>query len=242
MKYLFSAFRLLTSLPIPETGEWQAGDSGRSAGWYPLVGLCLGALVALLFILFDSFAPPLVTAALALAAWVALTGGLHLDGLTDCFDGMLHASNPERRLQIMKDPHVGAFGVLGLILTLLVKFSLLASLAPERGAGAILLAASLARWCVTFAGTRPLARPTGMGADFAAGLTKPAIVLGALIPLALAIWLKAPGLIALAAGLLAMLAILRIAKTNLGGVTGDVFGMIIEIVEVVVLLVFGLIP
>ena len=155
---------------------------------------------------------------------------------------MFHASSPERRLQIMKDPHVGAFGVLGLILTLLVKFSLLASLAPGRAVGAILLAASLARWCVTLAGTQPLARPTGMGADFAAGLAKPAIALGALVPLALVIWLKAPGLIALVVGVLALLTILRIARTNLGGVSGDVFGLIIEIVEVMVLLVFSVIP
>lgn len=240
MKQLITAFRLLTSLPMPYVGEWQAGDSGRAAGWYPLVGLCLGALVAVVYSLVGTFAPSLVTAALALTVWVILTGGLHLDGLTDCFDGMFHASDPERRLQIMKDPHVGAFGVLGLVLSLLVKFTLLASISPERSVGAILLAASLARWCVSLAGTQPLARPTGMGADFAAGLTKTAIVLGALIPLTCAIWLQAMGLIALVTGLLVMLVIVHLARTNLGGVAGDVFGMIIEMVELVVLLIFAL--
>jgi adenosylcobinamide-GDP ribazoletransferase len=242
MKRFITAFRLMTSLPMPDTGEWQAGDSGRAATWYPFVGLCLGGLVAFVLSLLRSFAPLLVAAVLALIFWVALTGGLHLDGLSDCFDGMFHASSPECRLQIMKDSHIGAFGVVGLVLTLLVKFSLLASLTPEHAAGAILLAASLARWCVAIAGTQPMARPTGMGADFAAGLTKSTIVLGALIPLGVVIWLKAAGLLALSAGFLAMLIIVRLAKANLGGVTGDVLGMIIEIVEVIVLLVFGLIP
>lgn len=238
MKRLITAFRLLTSLPMPNTGVWQAGDSGRAAVWYSFVGLCVGALAALADHLLSRFVPTLVTAALTLTIWIVLTGGLHLDGLTDCFDGMFHASDPERRLQIMKDSHVGAFGVVGLLLTLLVKFSLLASISPQRAVGAILLAASLARWCATFAGTQPLARPTGMGADFAAGLTKPAVALGALIPLALAVWLNTAGLFALALGLLAMLIILRFARSNLGGVTGDVFGMIIEIVEVAALVPF----
>ena len=242
MKRFLNAFRLLTSLPLPAGGEWQPGDSGRSAGWYPFVGLCLGGLAALTFFLASKISTPLVSAALSLAVWVALTGGLHLDGLTDCFDGMFHASNPERRFQIMKDPHVGAFGVLGLVLTLLVKFALLASLPPARAVGAILLAASLARWCVTLAGTQPLAHSTGMGADFAAGLTRSVIGLGGLIPLGLAIWLRWAGLGAAAAGLLATFAILRIAKANLGGVNGDVFGMILEIVEVAVLLVFSVAP
>jgi adenosylcobinamide-GDP ribazoletransferase len=111
----------------------------------------------------------------------------------------------------------------------------------EQSIGVILLAASLARFCVVIAGTQPMARPTGMGADFASGLTKSAIALGALIPLGLVIWLKVPGLLGLSAGVLAMLFIVRLSKVNLGGLSGDVLGMIIEIVEVVVLLVFVLI-
>ena len=63
MKRLFTAFRLLTSLPMPATGEWQAGDSGRAAGWYPIVGFCIGGLVALAFFLLARFTLPLVTAA-----------------------------------------------------------------------------------------------------------------------------------------------------------------------------------
>ena len=239
MKYLLTAFDLLTTLPLPASKNWQAGDSGRSAVWYSLVGLFLGALVAGAFALLQIYFSHMISAALALAFWVMLTGGLHLDGLADCFDGMFHASNPERRLQIMKDPHMGAFGVIGLMLVLLIKFSALTSLSSTGAVGAILLSASFARWCVLLIWKQPLARPDGLGADFSSGLHVSSILLGSLIPLGLAIWLKGTGFVAIGLGLLVTLFILFVAKKNLGGITGDVLGMIIELVETVVLLTFA---
>jgi adenosylcobinamide-GDP ribazoletransferase len=239
MKYLLTAFDLLTILPLPASKDWQAADSGRSAVWYSLVGLCIGGLVAGAFALLQIYFSHILSAALALVFWVVLTGGLHLDGLADCFDGMFHASNPERRLQIMKDPHTGAFGVIGLILVLLIKFSALTSLSPMRATGAILLSASFARWCVLLIWKQPLARPDGLGADFASGLRIHAIVLGGLIPLGLALWLGGTGFVAIGLGLLVTLFILFVAKKNLGGITGDVLGMIVELVEVSVLLAFS---
>lgn len=239
MKYLLIAFDLLTTLPLPASKDWRAGDSGRSAGWYSLVGLCIGGLVAGAFALLQMYFSRAIGAALSLALWVLLTGGLHLDGLADCFDGMFHASNPERRLQIMKDPHTGAFGVTGLILVLLIKFSALASLSSVRVTGAILLSASLARWCVLLAGKQPLARPEGLGTDFVSGLRTRSIILGGLIPLGLAVWLKGTGLLAVGLGVLLTALVLAAARRNLGGVTGDVLGMIVELVEAAVLVAFS---
>ena len=239
MKYLLTAFDLLTTLPLPASKNWQAGDSGRSAGWFSLVGLYIGGLVAGAFALLQIYFSHMISAALSLAFWILLTGGLHLDGLADCFDGMFHASDPERRLQIMKDSHIGAFGVIGLILVLLIKFSALISLSSTDAVGAILLSASFARWCVLLTWKQPLARPDGFGADFSSGLRIHAIILGSLIPLGLAIWLKGTGFVAMGLGLLVTVLILFVAKKNLGGVTGDVLGMIIELVEVSVLLVFS---
>lgn len=239
------AFSLLTTIPIPAPATdgratsrpWNPGDSGRAAGWYPLVGLVVGLLVAGLHWLAGLAFPPLVTGALALLAWVALTGGLHLDGLADCCDGLLYPGAPEKRLEIMRDPRLGAFGGMGLGLALLLKFSALASLTPEMLPG-LLLAASLARWCILPAGLLPLARPGGMGADFAAGLRKASLLWGALIPLGLAALLGGRGLLAAGAGLLTAAGILTLAKKRLGGVTGDVFGLLVEAVEITILLVF----
>jgi adenosylcobinamide-GDP ribazoletransferase len=236
MKSLWIAFDLLTILPFPASKDRQAGDSGRSAGWYSLVGLCVGGLVAGAFVFLRMYFPQSISAALSLVFWVLLTGGLHLDGLADCFDGMFHASHPEHRLQIMKDPHTGVFGVIGLILVLLIKFSALSSLSPGRAVGVILLSASFGRWCILLAGKQPLARPEGLGADFASGLRTHSIFLGSLIPVGLAVWLQGTGLLAVALGLLVTALILVAARRNLGGVTGDVFGMIVELVEAAVLL------
>jgi adenosylcobinamide-GDP ribazoletransferase len=236
MKFLRVAFTLLTTIPVPAPAEWQPGDSGRAAGWYPLVGLVIGLLVAATHALAGTIFPPLVTAALALFAWVALTGGLHLDGLSDCCDGLLHASNPEKRLQIMKDSHIGAFGAIGLGLALLLKFVALASLAPERAAPAILLAASLGRWAILPAGFQPLARPGGLGADFASGLAKSSLITGAILPLALAALLGLNGLLALVIPLIGVFGLLRFARARIGGVTGDVFGLLVETTEILTLL------
>jgi adenosylcobinamide-GDP ribazoletransferase len=84
----------------------------------------------------------------------------------------------------------------------------------------------------------PLARPSGMGADFAAGFRRSFIVWGAVIPLAIAILLGVRGILSTLAGLGAAALVLWLAKTRIGGVTGDVFGMVVEIVETVVLIVF----
>lgn len=239
------AFSLLTTLPLPRligrnqllSLPWSVGDSGRAAGWYSLVGLVIGLLVAGAHWLTGLVFPPLVTGALALLAWAALTGGLHLDGLADCADGLLYPGAPEKRLEIMKDPRLGAFGGLGLALALMLKFSALASLPPENLPG-LLLATSLARWCILPAGFLPLARPTGMGADFAAGLHKASLFWGGLIPLGLILLLGKRGLLGAALGLLTAFGVLSLAKKRLGGVTGDVFGLLVETVEITVLLVF----
>lgn len=224
----------MTTLPIRLPTDWSAGDSGRASLWYPLVGLVIGAITWLAWDGANRVFPPWVASILTLIVWVLLTGGLHLDGLADCCDGLFVSASPERRLEVMKDPHLGAFGVIGLILVLMLKAAALTS-APNPG---ILLAASLARWCVLPAALVPLARPSGMGADFAAGFRHSFIVWGAIIPLAFAILLGFRGVLAALAGLSAATLVLSLARSRIGGVTGDVFGMVVEIVETIVLIVF----
>lgn len=237
MRNLRIAFGLMTTLPIRLPDDWRAGDSGRAAVWYPFVGLTIGALVWLAWKGTMFLFPPLVAGVIALVIWVSLTGGLHLDGLADCCDGLLASVAPERRLEIMKDPHMGAFGVIGLILVLLLKAVTLASLTSNASFG-ILLSASLARGCLLLGGLFPLARPSGMGADFASGFRRSFLAWGALIPLAIAILLGVRGVLSALTGIGAAVLLLQFARSRIGGVTGDVFGMTVEVVETVVLLAF----
>lgn len=237
MRSLRIAFGLMTTLPIRLPGNWSAGDSGRASVWYPFVGMVVGAITWLAWKGAILVFPAWVAGLVSLVVWVVLTGGLHLDGLADCCDGLLSTTSVERRLEIMKDPHVGAFGVIGLVLVLMLKAAALGSLAAVSGFG-ILLAASLARWCILPAALLPLARPSGMGADFALGFRRTFLVWGAILPLAIAIFLGVPGIVSALAGLGAAGFVLWLAKSRIGGVTGDVFGMIVEIVETVVLMGF----
>lgn len=240
MRNLRIAFGLMTTLPFRLPDDWTAGDSGRAAVWYPFVGLVIGVLTWLVWSAAILIFPSLVAGVLALLVWAVLTGGLHLDGLADCCDGLFASVPVERRLEIMKDPHTGVFGITGLVLILLLKATTLASLTSTTSFG-ILLVAGLARWCILPAGLLPLARPSGsgMGADFAIGFRRSFIFWGALIPLAIAILLGTRGILSVLVGLFAMAFVLWLAKSRIGGVTGDVFGMVVEIVETVVLLVFA---
>lgn len=237
MRSLRIAFGLITTLPFRLPEDWSTGDSGRAAIWYPLVGLVIGAFTWLVWKGANFVFPAWVAGIITLIIWVVLTGGLHLDGLADCCDGLFASVSVERRLEIMKDPHVGAFGVIGLILILFLKGSILASLAPLSSFG-ILLAASLARWCILPAGLMRRARPSGMGVDFALGFRRSFIVWGAAIPLALMTLLGLRGVLAVLTGVGSAALIAWLANARIGGVTGDVFGMIVEVVEVAVLMVF----
>ena len=239
MRSLRIAFGLLTTLPLKLPDNWSAGDSGRAAVWYPLVGLVIGLLTWLVWKAAMLLFPSLVAGIIALVIWVVLTGGLHLDGLADCCDGLLASTSLERRLEIMKDPHVGVFGAIGLILVLMLKGATLAMLTPVTSYG-ILLSATLARWCILPAGLLPSARSGGLGADFSSGLRRSFIYVGAVLPLGLALGLGVRGILSLLAGLAMAALVLWLAKSRIGGVTGDVFGMIIEVVETVVLLGFSI--
>jgi len=239
MRNLRTAFGLLTTLPFGMPEDWRPGDSGRAGIWYPLVGIVVGGLIWLSWRVFILYFPPLIVGVLTLVVWVVLTGGLHLDGLADCCDGLLVSATPERRLEIMKDPHLGAFGGIGLLLVLFSKAAALSLLTASSGLS-IVLATTISRWFILPAGLLPLAHPGGMGADFALGLKRSAIFITAFFPLVLAILLGVQGVYAVLVALLAAFAVLGLAKSRINGVSGDVFGMLVEVAETAVLLTFTL--
>lgn len=235
MRNLRTAFGLLTTLPFGMPEDWRPGDSGRAGSWYPLVGIVIGGLTWLAWLALGQFVPPVVAGVLTVLVWIGLTGGLHLDGLADCCDGLLGSATRERRLEIMKDPHLGTFGGIGIVLVIITKAAALSVIPPASGLG-IILAATAGRWLILPAGLLPLANPGGMGADFAKGLRLSAIFITAILPLALAFLLGVPGFISLLVALAAAAAVLGLAYGRIGGVTGDVFGMLVEVTETAILL------
>lgn len=237
------ALSLLTIFPARLSTPPTAGDTGRAAIWFPWVGLLIGLLVALARLALGTILPPLVTAAACLMIWAGVTGGLHLDGLADCCDGLFHPSSPQRRLEIMQDPHLGSFGASGLMLVLLLKAAALVSLRPGLNGGlAIVLAAVLGRWLVLLAGKQPMARPGGMGAELALGLNWSTVLAGAILPAILTLAGGLRGILACGLGLLISAGLFALARRRLGGLTGDVFGATIELAELAVLVAFCLNP
>jgi len=241
MKYFKLALGFLTAIPI-RTEAPQPGDIGRSAMWFPLIGFSLGLILAVAHLLLSFVFPQLITAALTVALWVALTGGLHLDGLADCCDGLLATASSERRLEIMRDPRLGSFGVIGLTLFLILKTLAFASVPPS-SLLPLPFAASLSRWLIIPVALQPQVRPGGLGADFARGLTRPVIIASSLVPLAWLILSLSFGVwhltFAILLAHLLTLALIALARNCLGGVTGDVFGLTVELAELIVLLTFA---
>lgn len=236
-KELRIAIQFLTILPTHLTETPEPEDIGQAAVWFPLVGLALGGILYGVGWVLQFILPPLAAAVIVLALWVYLTGGLHLDGLADCCDALFVAATPQRRLEIMRDPHHGTFGVVGLILHLLFKGSLLVSLMPFSPVP-VLLSPALARLLLLLAARQPQARPRGLGANFALGLSPRMIWAAIPLPLLLIILGGVQALLATGLAFLALVSVLRLARSRLGGVTGDVLGMTVEVTELAVLLGF----
>jgi len=187
--------------------------------------------------------PPLACAAVALAVLAITTGALHEDGLADVCDGFFGGRDPEQRLTIMRDSRIGAFGALGLALTVLVRASLLSALAAEApliGAAGLIAAAAASRTAMLWPWmSLPAARPDGLArlvghpqkaAAVAAGVTAAAIVF------ALTVWFAPLAVVPAAIGAaLAGWYLAASADRLIGGHTGDVLGATQQIAEIAVL-------
>jgi adenosylcobinamide-GDP ribazoletransferase len=229
-----AAIGFLTRLPVAG-GELDVRRLSRAAIWFPVVGALVGGLVALVRLGAGEIVPGAPAAALALLAAVLVTGGLHEDGLADVADAFGAHTTRERRLEIMRDPRVGAYGALAIGFALLLPFSLLAALDADRFAEAVLCAHVLGR-CAPVVQSRllPPARAVGSGALLRAG-TPAALVVG-VAGAAFVVTLVGPaaGAAALAAAAASGAAFGALALRAVGGVTGDVHGAATKVVEVAV--------
>ena len=223
---ILAAFSLLTRLPVP-VDHTRSGERANLATWaYPIVGAVVGALSGLvLTIAMALLLPSGLAAAFALLAAAALTGAMHEDGLADCADGFWGGPDRTRRLEIMKDSSIGAYGAVVLIIFLLAEWSAIEALVFSNpiltfaGIGAISrLPMVLAMWVMPNARDNGLAAgvgmPPAMSVQIATGIT----LMIALITLG---WV---GIAAMVFAVLAALIIGAIANTKIEGYTGDVLG------------------
>ncbi len=240
---LRAALGFFTRLPI---GSAPLPPSFRGViVWLPVIGLIVGLIVALAVALTTLFLPAPLGGVIGCLVWVFVTGGLHLDGVADCGDGLLVEAPPERRLEIMKDSRLGTFGGTTLFFVLTLKAAALCTLAAAFDgswsgllslAGACCMAGALARSMVFPAMHIPSARPGGLGEALHDGVTKRHDLMALALGLGICALNGGRGLLALVAALCVARLLLSAAKKRLGGVTGDVFGCLIELTESVVLI------
>lgn len=233
------AIAFYTCLPVPQ--RWLLTFNGI-AGWAPLVGLAIGSLLGLLDNgLFYLGMPLLTRSAIVVATWVAITGGLHLDGAMDAADGL--AVDPQRRLEVMADSHTGAFGAMTAVVILLLKVAALTDLATHRWL-MLMVVAGWGRWGQVVAIVRyPYLKPDGKGAFHKAALRSwwdavPSLVLLLALSgwwgyISSTPWLTV-GLSSLGGG---AIAVFTGAWFNhqLGGQTGDTYGAVVEWTEALLL-------
>ena len=233
------ALAFLTRLPVRPDRPWQGADLAASVAMFPLVGLLVGLAGALAYACAAALGlPPLPAAVLAVAVAVWLTGAMHEDGLGDLADGLGGATRA-KKLEIMRDPRVGSFGVIAIVLALLARVGALAALAgPAPVAAALLAAGAVSRAAMPVAMLAlPQARDDGLAQR--AGRPHPARVgAGVAIAILVGLLLLAPPVAigALLAATLAACLVALHARRTLGGITGDVLGAIQQTAEIAFLL------
>lgn len=230
-----AALGLLSRLPVNADGV-----RGARVAWaFPVVGLIIGGLAAILgWVLLWLGLSASLTAALIIAAQIIMTGAMHEDGLADTVDGLWGGWEKERRLEIMKDSHIGTYGVIALVLSLILRWGALSTLISAGSLFAPLIAvAALSRVpMVIMMATMPTARESGLSASFGAPSMKSANVAAGL---ALGTGLLCFGWLSFAiVGITALAGIVVaiIAQRKIGGQTGDILGASQQVAEIAVLI------
>ncbi|MHB1421534.1 MAG: adenosylcobinamide-GDP ribazoletransferase [Bacillota bacterium] len=241
---ILSALQLLTIIPVPGGAGHDPETLGRSARYFPLVGLILGLIVAGLDLAANMVMHPIPADALAVISLIFLTGGLHMDGLMDAADGLLSGRGRERALEIMRDSRVGAMGVIAFGSVLMLKVALLGGIDPSVKIQALILVPVLSRWTMTVSAARfPYARKEpGLGKTYTEYTGWKEALIASLITLAAAyVLLGMWGLVLALFVFIAGQVVSGWMARRLGGMTGDTFGALNELMEVAALLALAMV-
>lgn len=243
---IIAAFQFLSIFPTIIHRMFTSKEMGRAVGYFPLVGIALGFLLYGVNSFMQIIFPNSVSAAITIFAWVVFTRAFHLDGFMDTCDALFGGWTPERRLEIMKDSRMGAFGVAGGILILLMQYTALDSILDAslhsslKLFSALLLSTTLGRWAsplVIYA--FPYAREEGMVIEMKRNVRIQEIIIATLITgifsFFVSSWL---GLILMLASAVIGICIALYAMRLLHGLTGDIYGTVTTSVETFILIFF----
>lgn len=230
------AFQFLTRLYLPINVEWDTANLRRSLMWFGLVGAFIGVILAGAMTLFNRLdLIPAVSAIIILLIWIFITGGMHIDGISDMADGFFSMRDKEKTLEIMKDSHIGAFGVITIVFLLLIKFEMLKEfIIIEKNVCLLILPPTIARIAaglvLSFYETT---KKSGLGYTFHSSDPRIFWAIGFVVTLIISSILNIKSLIFIGIAILASNLMALWAKKKIGGLNGDIYGAIVETVEVI---------
>ena len=239
IRSLRAAVSFLTVLPVANADGSPGERLGRA--YFPAIGALVGFVAGVAYVVMTALSTPLAGAAVAVAVLAVLTGALHLDGLADSVDGLMTYGDVARRLEVMRDPRLGSYGVTAIGVIVLLDFAAIASMSPLRAIAGLTIAGALSRLAtLAIIAFVPYVRAAGLGVaaweperrgiDLAVGG-------GCAVVVCLLDWRRA--LVALPIVALVAVSLAVIARRRIGGATGDICGATAELCQLATLLVFA---
>jgi len=230
--YFLLALGFFTRIPVPSFADFQERDLNHSAKYFPLVGIIVGAVGALVFWLCDILLPLEVAVLLSMTATILLTGAFHEDGLSDAVDGLGGGWSKEQVLTIMVDSRIGSYGAVALLLALLTKYQALSYQVAALIPVSLIAAHALSRLCaVLVMFTQSYVKFEGKSKPLATQLNVRDLIFATffgLLPLA---FLDMKFLFALVPVALVWLWFSAKIKKRIGGYTGDCLGAMQQLTE-----------
>jgi adenosylcobinamide-GDP ribazoletransferase len=240
VKPLLAAIQFLTIIPFPKSFVSGEKDLEKSVTFFPIVGLLIGLIIAAIDYVIGFILPPYPASAITVIALTGISGGLHMDGLADTADGFFSARPRDKILAIMRDSRTGVMGVIAVVFLILLKFSLLISLALPYRFGIIMLMPLAGRCSLVIMMTAlPYVRSEGgLATVFGGGKTSVNVLwVSAFLVVAGWISLNGIGLAACFFSLIGAVLFSLYCFRKIGGYTGDTLGALCEITEIVPALV-----
>lgn len=235
----YAALLFLTRLPLPQV-MLDEKKIASSIPFFPLAGASIGAILSFIYFLGEKVLPLQVLSVLLTASWVVVTGGMHIDGFADTMDGIFCGGSRDKKLSVMKDSRIGAYGTMGVVLLLLFKVTLVTSISSRFIIPALILAPTLSRWMITYAIIEfPYVRENGLGKAFSVYKNPWQFVFASIFAVGIAIILvNFSGIVLLLILFISSYVLIKYIMSQLGGHTGDTYGALNEVCEVIVLLFF----
>ncbi len=238
MKRLILMIQFLTRIPIPTNLEVDEDDFLHGIIYFPVVGLLIGMFIVSFHYIGYQLGGSFLAAVLAVVVEVFITGGLHLDGLGDTFDGVYSNRPKDQILEIMKDSRLGTNAALAIMMTLILKIALIHSLAEDMVYGVLLLMPVFSKLCLVYGSKFSVyARSNGMGNLYIGKVSN--IHLGiALFFTGIIGWLNPWSLPYILVGYVFTILYIRHITGKIDGMTGDTLGALCELSELFYLLYF----